>query len=124
MQTSPNRFRRILEETQRPKDSKWVEAFSTLLGPESADFHSGTGAPFPASCDECPVESSDGIGGSGSFPHALDIDITEDEVVSALRKMHRGKAAGIDGITTEFLLFASDMLLLSLTCLFNKMFSG
>jgi hypothetical protein len=38
--------------------------------------------------------------------------------------MHRGKAAGIDGITAEFLLIASDMLLPNLTCLFNKMFSG
>jgi len=104
-------------------DEQWVEAFSTLLGPEPADFHSGRGALFPTSCEDCPVNSSDDIGGSGTSPHALDLDITEDEVVSALKKMHRGKAAGIDGITTEFLLFASDILLPYLTCLFNKMFS-
>jgi hypothetical protein len=73
---------------------------------------------------ECPAKSPDARDGRESFPHALDLDITEDEVGSALRKMHRGKAAGIDGITTEFLLLASDILLPYLTCLFNKMFSG
>jgi hypothetical protein len=95
-----------------------------LLGPESANSSSGSGAPSSASRGECPAKSSDGRDGSESFPHALDLDITEDEVGSALRKMHKGKAAGIDGITTQFLLLASDILMPYLTCLFNKMFSG
>jgi hypothetical protein len=80
-------------------------------------------APFPASCEECPVETSDGIGGSGSSPHALDLDIAEDEAVSAIRKMHRGKPGGIDGITTEFSLCIRHVIAL-FSLLFNKMFSG
>jgi hypothetical protein len=38
--------------------------------------------------------------------------------------MHKGKATGIAGHTTDFLMSGSDMLLPYLTPLFNRMFSG
>ena len=53
---------------------------------------------------------------------SLDHDITENEVSAALAKLHSHKAPGIDGITSEMLVAAGDILATPLSYLFNQMF--
>ena len=93
-----------------------------MLGPEPADIGSNGHSHTNATGNN--ANCWDGTCGSELTTHVLDTNITEDEVLSALKKMHKGKAAGVDGITTELLLIASDVLLPHLTRLFNSMFSG
>ena len=54
----------------------------------------------------------------------LDEAITADEVAACLKRLRRGKAAGIDGLLSECILDAAAQLTGPLTTLFNKMFSG
>jgi hypothetical protein len=53
--------------------------------------------------------------------NTLNCDITLDEIAQVMRRLKRNKSAGLDGIKTEFLLDASDMLHVLLQIVFNKL---
>ena len=50
-------------------------------------------------------------------------EVTQGELTEALGSLNKGKAAGIYGLTTEHLFFASDALLPVLTSLMDSIFS-
>ena len=52
----------------------------------------------------------------------LDNIITEEEVKKAIKKIRRGKAAGVDGVVNEILKYAGEEMSRSLWLLFNTMF--
>jgi len=54
----------------------------------------------------------------------LNMDIGVGEVQAALRKISRGKAAGVDGIYGEMLKYGGDWMIASLWKLFNMVFSS
>jgi hypothetical protein len=54
----------------------------------------------------------------------LDAPILSKEVILAINKLKSGKASGPDGISTEFIIKAKDILLSPLTCLFNAIFKS
>ncbi len=54
----------------------------------------------------------------------LNMDIGVGEVQAALRKISRGKAAGVDGIYGEMLKYGGDWMVASLWKLFNMVFSS
>ena len=47
------------------------------------------------------------------FVEELDVDITLDEVVEAISKLKRYKAAGVDGFVTEVLKYGGDKVCLA-----------
>ncbi len=51
----------------------------------------------------------------------LNCDITLDEIAQVMRRLKRNKSAGLDGIKTEFLLDAGNMLHVPLQIVFNKL---
>jgi hypothetical protein len=51
--------------------------------------------------------------------HTLNIDITLVELLQALKKLHRNKAAGLDGMKDEFILDAGELLHMPLLTMFN-----
>ena len=53
----------------------------------------------------------------------LDDDITETEILCALKKLKRGKAPGPDGLSSDFFQHATDVHVRFLLPLFNKIFS-
>jgi hypothetical protein len=51
--------------------------------------------------------------------HTLNTDITLVELLQALKKLQRNKAAGLDGMKAEFILDAGELLRISLLIMFN-----
>ncbi len=51
--------------------------------------------------------------------HTLNVDITLAELLHALKKLHRNKAAGLDGMKAEFILDAKELLHMPLLTMFN-----
>ncbi len=51
--------------------------------------------------------------------HTLNIDITLVELLQALKKLQRNKAAGFDGVKAEFILDAGELLHMPLLTAFN-----
>jgi len=51
--------------------------------------------------------------------HTLNTNITLVELLQALKKLHRNKAAGLDGMKTEFILDAGELLHMPLLTSFN-----
>ncbi len=51
--------------------------------------------------------------------HTLNVDITLTELLQALKKLHMNKAAGLDGMKTEFILDAGELLHMPLLTMFN-----
>jgi hypothetical protein len=53
------------------------------------------------------------------FSHTLNADITLAELLQALKKLQRNKAAGLDGMKAEFILDAGELLHMPLLTTFN-----
>ncbi len=83
---------------------------------------------------QCPSNTAGGQGSSTnqvvsslSHPFAsddcstLNCDITLDEIAQVMRRLKRNKFAGLDGMKTEFLLDAGNMLHVPLQIVFNKL---
>jgi hypothetical protein len=51
--------------------------------------------------------------------HTLNIDITIDELLQALKKLQRNKAASLDGTKVEFILDARGLLHMPILTMFN-----
>ena len=49
----------------------------------------------------------------------LNNDFSEDEIINSRKILKRGKAAGFDGLTTEHLVYAGDLIVKILTKVFN-----
>ena len=82
------------------------QGFAALLGPPSS-------APDPV----VPAHASDGNG------CILSQDIQVSEITDAIKRLKRGKAAGLDGVKAEFVIDGCDALLSTLQILFNKLLS-
>ena len=82
----------------------WHEAFSTLLAPEA-----------PAIPLAAPIMGAGMRQAQGSSSDHLSEPISTREVASALKKLRRNKAAGVDGIRAEHLFHAQAMLLQPMT---------
>ena len=54
----------------------------------------------------------------------LNAEITHEDVIAALKRLKRNKAAGVDGIRAEFILDASEVLLDPLVQTFNQVLSS
>ena len=54
----------------------------------------------------------------------LDCDITSDQVQIAIKQLKSGKAAGIDQVISELLIYGSHILILYLVDIFNHVFSS
>lgn len=125
----PQAFWRQYQERQRqkcdiPRDQwkasfeklyKAPEAPATPTSPPSAipviPSQSATpSSPLPCSCPD--LQASQDL---------LNADINHDEVKSALKRLKRNKAAGVDGIKAEFILDAHHILLEPLVQTFNQM---
>ena len=106
---------------------QWREAFEGLYscGSDHAPpLSQGVQPPSPPVNSE-PARALDNQDmSSPSVDSPLDHDITESEVVTALAKLRLRKAPGVDGITSELLLSASEVLVPPLTHLFNHIFAG
>ena len=82
---------------------QWRSAFQVLFGPVVG-----------------PDSSSEGQGPQGENPE-LNTPITHEEVTTAFSRLKRHKASGMDGIKSEYLIDAEDILLEPLTITFNQM---
>ena len=54
--------------------------------------------------------------------HIFNSEITDDEIVTAIRSMKRGKAPGPDGLVPEVFIYGIDTLLPLINRLFNRLF--
>jgi hypothetical protein len=52
--------------------------------------------------------------------HTLNSDITLVELLQALKKLQKNKAAGLDGMKVEFILDAGELLYMPLLTVFNR----
>ena len=79
-------------------------------------------ADHPYSCSASPkLPASDGSKSIQTDPDGwINRDFTLDEVVSAVKKLKRGKAVGVDGLPNEFIMNAGVKFLSLLTVLYNK----
>ena len=107
----------------------WREAFQALFGPDVGGHGEGAGAGAPPQASVGPTEPGGVIGmntpSSCPLDEQLNAPITAEEVQCAFKRLKRHKAAGSDGIKTEYLLDAEDLLLEPLVCAFNQMlYSG
>ena len=84
---------------------EWRSSFQVLFGPDVGP--------------ECPSRVQ---GHQGESPE-LNIPISHEEVTMAFGRLKRHKASGIDGIKSEYLLDAQDILLEPLTASFNQILS-
>ena len=88
----------------------WHAAFSGLLAPEA-----------PATPHAAPIMGAGMRQVQGSSSDRLSEPISTSEVASALKRLRRNKAAGVDGIRAEHLLDAQAMLLEPMTDAFTHL---
>ena len=120
-QADPRAFWQTLKATRQKAlgaltPQQWHDAFRDLYDPEQPDA-----APTQWAPESRPHTSEAGNGApKGTINSQTDCPITLAEVVAALDKLKRHKAAGIDGILPDFLKDGKSCLVQPLCCLFNK----
>ncbi|BDA45989.1 hypothetical protein COCOBI_08-0810 [Coccomyxa sp. Obi] len=103
---------------------QWHDFFSDLLScpPGEPEAAAETLQPHHRGYNSGDVHTAAASANEPATPHPLDVDITADEVIVAVGKLKRNKAAGIDGIRADFLKDATELLIPQITALFNKAF--
>ena len=101
---------------------KWKASFEALYkAPEAPSTSPVLASPVnsfqPAGSPTMHASPSDALEPACGF---LNDDITHEEVKAALKRLKRNKAAGLDGIKTEFIMDASEALLDPLVTTFNQ----
>jgi hypothetical protein len=102
----------------------WETHFKHLLAkPVNQDVTPPTPTPGSVALSENPMEGvkKDLLSMNS---HELNVDITLDEVESAIGKMKGNKGCGIDDMKAELIIAGKEVLLQPLTALFNSVFHG
>ena len=132
-----NRFWSLMKKL-KPKDNKnvsikietWKNHFSALLGANVTNQQSTNQTEENIMVDDIP-NINENINDNGNddehIDYGYDLDdldheISEAEVKAAIKNLKNNKAAGLDGVSSEFLKSADDIIVPFLTKLFNKMF--
>ena len=106
---SPKKFwgeyKSVGEGAQNLDIDSWTDYFSRLLaGAGVGSYHGGS---IEAHCEHHSACFPSSSMEQDTVAAALNVDITENEVVTALRSVAGGKAPGVDGLVIEFLKHAT-----------------
>ena len=96
----------------------WYEHFKSLFCTHQASDDSGFAEVVQDTLDAHNLNDCENCANA-----QLDDDITEAEILGALRKLKKGKAPGPDGLSSDFFQHAMDVHIKFLVPLFNKIFS-
>ena len=120
-----SKFWKLIKKVRRSRPStvdialnKWEQHFRKVY--RSSE---GEGEVEQENTAKAPVEQSREREENVNIVEELDREITEDEVINAVKKLKSGKASGVDEIPPEFLKAGSEKLIKYLTKLFNVMFN-
>ena len=104
------------------KIDQWQNHFSHVLGSTDHNVSESEPAHVINDCNLF-VDLDTHAPDTNHETHELDVEITEDEVIEAIRNLKNNKAPGLDSISAEFLKSGQTAIVPFLTKLFNEMFN-